>query len=1528
MNKMIISTYFVIVTLVVTILTTTTTTIHATEITKSLRRHGMHHNRRIRDQQQQQVLDPPKVKTIWKKVRKGVKGAKNEKDTFKHRLEKVVPGNSKEYWNLRMLPEQKQNAEDPVAAVKYAKEEADKIKHIKSEDDIAQWKKRLQTAEVQELIDNRMREQQFRAMDNIREPIIPGIENIGVSVNMFDMELKERVVVLNRRWVKDSSSSLYARKYRVPGVLNIIEKQNMEDDVRTKIYQTPSEFAEEQTLNYGIKDVLGGYQLNKKMTDIRNLLAEGDYMLEKSRHVNLYSVGLRSEYDHLIKGNKEASIINGEMVDLPNVPEEILNQEHVDDYHKLTYINDDFLHAICPVTTKLTKEKEWLPDCILSEKYLMLDRDLGNGMNINGFFSGRAATEKKNEMEEIPLCKANDMEKIFAFFHEFGTHVVTGVDVGGKITQSFHISHADVDLVEEDLGPEIAVQNIVNKYQEIIGAHDTSKKHGKIDNVDVGSDVVDDLSSSDDNFVKDILGASTTLANNIEDNDLEAAKAAIQSETAKRKVTKSKQSGRRRRLLNEVTEGKEDDAEEDEGEDHDEKKERAAKEAKEFHDTDEMKFRGEKVSNNGFVGDHDEILHNKLRDIGILKISMDYKGGIQYPFGVKNIDADDYSAWIDTIRKSPTAIKSQTRPLYQMLVHADIYQYCTIGMMKREEEDKIIHKKLKKGNVEKGDATKLTDEEKDVVNENLKERRKYSAKIKTAGSLPDRPIYSSLAKHAYGRKLLRKITLLRDAMNYLRFKVHLIGQKDQKRASYRSSALREFGRQEQMIWNFEKNVIKLDAEGPEGALPVITESSIWGRLKQLMESTEESSKVHSILTPTFRFQNHRKRYMHLVEKLCEAETETYERTLRAVKGMGQTAKARLKDVVKTLNNQTDGLKVETESDFLPTYEMVDATMQSNVAAKSKMCLAQWRNKADTIMTNSFGAAKASTAVLKKVFVSNLDANCDVCVRVVNNELDPDREYGTYDFGMSSATKFCESFPSKMKQTRCLFIWGVITRSVIQIANLRPYEAISPTNLLSTILKVLMSNSPEFAIYSQKINIMTGKPWRKFEVALEICKRAMATCDRYLNFDDFASESSGAGKQLDDKGEDPSSAKVAKEKEAGSKDTKGLLDELSKSKDVFNPKKAKSLAAKVVKEESTTTCGKYDELKSKYLEIKKHTKRSKMNKICYACSKFITSLNLQVNLPAPIPSKSYIGKNILNKFTVSSGKPNLYADMKRGGKQYADVTNAVCDAKMFISDKSSLDEAESKCGGSPLQLVTGNGKSTSFLEEEETPLSQALTIQSAGTSNPDATKALNGVKQELKRVKNGKADCGGETFASSSITEMESRLTCIEKDMDGMAEAGLSQASCKLTLKTVEDRLNDKLRVLASSQGFPVPATLPLPRRLAMYNHLLSVAESTNFQNVDKAVIGKTKLSSSDDFCVAIDMCDEKQSKKLEKYWSTQLYRGQNYGHIEKEGTPVMPPGFVGKNGGDKKGGDAKASSSSSSNPKELVTVEEGLEKTF
>ena len=132
-------------------------------------------------------------------------------------------------------------------------------------------------------------------------------------------------------------------------------------------------------------------------------------------------------------------------------------------------------------------------------------------------------------------------------------------------------------------------------------------------------------------------------------------------------------------------------------------------------------------------------------------------------------------------------------------------------------------------------------------------------------------------------------------------------------------------------------------------------------------------------------------------------------------------------------------------------------------------------------------------------------------------------------------------------------------------------------------------------------------------------------------------------------------------------------------------------------------------------------------------------------------------------------------------------------------------------------------------------------------------------------------------------KMQSRMACIERQMDGTAEAGLSQAKCKNTLKMVTDRLNNKLRVLAASAGYPVPKKMQLPRRLAMYEHLINIAKGNNYEDTDKSVIGKTKLSSSSDLCVAIDVCSESQHKKLVKYWSAQLYRGKNMDISRKKG---------------------------------------------
>ena len=71
-------------------------TIHASEITKTLRRHGMRHHRKM-----------PQAKDG---------SSSGDVDSFKNKLSKLVPDDSKEYWDVRLLPEQKKHSEDAKEA--------------------------------------------------------------------------------------------------------------------------------------------------------------------------------------------------------------------------------------------------------------------------------------------------------------------------------------------------------------------------------------------------------------------------------------------------------------------------------------------------------------------------------------------------------------------------------------------------------------------------------------------------------------------------------------------------------------------------------------------------------------------------------------------------------------------------------------------------------------------------------------------------------------------------------------------------------------------------------------------------------------------------------------------------------------------------------------------------------------------------------------------------------------------------------------------------------------------------------------------------------------------------------------------------------------------------------------------------------------------------------------------------------------------------------------------------------------------
>ena len=153
-------------------------------------------------------------------------------------------------------------------------------------------------------------------------------------------------------------------------------------------------------------------------------------------------------------------------------------------------------------------------------------------------------------------------------------------------------------------------------------------------------------------------------------------------------------------------------------------------------------------------------------------------------------------------------------------------------------------------------------------------------------------------------------------------------------------------------------------------------------------------------------------------------------------------------------------------------------------------------------------------------------------------------------------------------------------------------------------------------------------------------------------------------------------------------------------------------------------------------------------------------------------------------------------------KFEDV-KTVCDSEAISNlIRIRLDDAEGTCGGAPVPNTNDKGASFLQLEAEDSPMAQVLDIQTAGTTNAAANQALNGLKQDLQRVKNGKIQCDGKSFAASSIDSMQSRMACIEREMDGTAEAGLSQAKCKQTLKMITNRLNNKLRVLGCKLRIP------------------------------------------------------------------------------------------------------------------------------
>ena len=1306
----------------------------------------------------------------------------------------------------------------------------------------------------------RRREEEYARIDQLKFPYLRGLEVLGNLFNVFTLKITDTFVSPNPRWIRKNLGSYYYREYNVPGLFEVLEDKSLKDELATNVISTPLEYAAARTKEYGIYETAGGYQLNTQMEEIRKVLAEGDYLAEKQRHFKIFSASLlekgNGRCSHLDCRNRQG--IGNADTDLEQLSESELEYEGDpnDPYHALGFLNKDLKEAMCDA------DKRSLPDCVFDPSYLLLDQDIGHWVT-KDVFQGRdekeASATDAEEEHKVRLCEATDMRNAERFVSRYGTHVIVGVDVGGTVRQTFQINDADVDNTPDFQGHEDQILNIINKYKELVGKHEVSRRPKP--HKTLQQDVVDTIAADD------------------------AAMDQMGSPVRPRRHLLAKRKGERRVPV--VSSDKEDSST------NTNNKNNVLREG-------ELLFRGEHFSNSGLDEDADKILSSRLRKLGIVKVTSSFIGGDKFPSNLKNIDRDDISEWIDSVRHNAVPIKYKSVPLTDMLGHHAILEHCattdfvptaktTAKIEAISEIDSALNNKECQDDPKcplhfenkaprpdndlddeaRAEAVKLFEAEKErLVERVVKQKMKAAIKeMKASAGLPERVHKRDMHKTSGGRRFLRRKILLANTVYFMQLKVDAFAKIAEDSSVLDKKAESLFGRMTQKIWDYEKNLVEVDIAGPDGALPVTTQSGIWARIRQLSETTEDLSPAMSILTPVFQYQMNKFLFGEAVRKTCEGEVNAWKRQY-PVNPPNSNLLSQREGTRERLYG--DRAQKNATGDPFRSYDIDHPRIENVAHIMEKKCTKKWVQKAESIQNNNIGATSAVSHILKKTFFSNLDQNCDTCVGLVANELDPNREFVMSERGvMTSEDAYCSKMKTKLERVRCDNSKYLLMENMLSLSNKRRYNNLMFNRPLGMYINDLMDENDQFVMY-QGINAMTGKQYTPFEIGSAVCKRVMGGCENAVfDEDEILNIDSG------------SNSKESQLRAEESKSEDVLMKEMGKDSSEFDARKASNAGDAMLDSQSQETCNLFAEMKDDYRSLQTKLRLNREKKICYACSKYTMMMKLER------------GKKPGHKKALEPVDPGgLYPI---NVIKYQDFKKKVCSPKLFKGGGSQLSDTENKCGGNPFDGVQGMDKNAIFIEERqfESPLMGALNIQSATMAKSIKGQAIASLKSKIQKFTKGSVTCGAHSFPVSLLDKMKATLKCIHKHSGITSmESPLSVSECKSSLNTLDDLLLQKVKSLAVALGQPIPKDLQLPDRLHFYDYAKLLVYDTNGEiraGINSEALATESVGfASEGICVDAGMCTKSQEEAMNAYWATQGFHvHESHGNLDGND----PPGF-------------------------------------
>ena len=275
-----------------------------------------------------------------------------------------------------------------------------------------------------------------------RYALLPGTQSLGQGIDMLSGMLRTKILRFHPTAIHSMSSetSKLQRKYRVPKAVNVEERDGATSQSLWEEWPTTDKYrksiAEKMGWSQHLSALSNSQQVEHVSSTLRTNLMIATRTIEEIMYyarTQPYSTGMSTMFEAEEEDEEDGEVDKKENEKKQSVRESEREQDKLRSDAGMWPLTS-FVEAVCGQELSRDQHPEFedfMPDCIMSED----DFVVGTHEKMRPL-EGRNELEMKFAMEgEARRCTTDDMRRLMKFYHQYGTHIVIGVAMGGSIEE-------------------------------------------------------------------------------------------------------------------------------------------------------------------------------------------------------------------------------------------------------------------------------------------------------------------------------------------------------------------------------------------------------------------------------------------------------------------------------------------------------------------------------------------------------------------------------------------------------------------------------------------------------------------------------------------------------------------------------------------------------------------------------------------------------------------------------------------------------------------------------------------------------------------------------------------------------------------------------------------------------------------------------------------------------------------------------------------------------------------------------------